>query len=128
MSASINPGKTIIYAAIAALINSIIYLFAKFADASMIVNQGGSREIVLAMVFASSFVALVAAAYVVSFIGKKSEGFLTKAPLIGLIFGVVTAIAPFTVADDSKTAIALASNHIVAGVFWYIGTKRALSN
>jgi hypothetical protein len=125
MSPKINIRKFTNFSLIAAVINSGIYLIAKSADASMMVNQGGEREIGLPMVFGATFFGLTAAAYVVNLIGKKSQSFIGKSPLIGLIFGIVTAIAPFTASDDSKTALALASNHIIAGIAWFLGAKRS---
>jgi hypothetical protein len=77
------------------------------------------------IVFASTFFSLLIAAFVASKIGKKSQGFLSNSSMIGLIFGVVTAAAPFSASDDSKTSIALASMHVVAGLIWFVGTKRS---
>ena len=125
MTQSLNVRKFGGYAAIAVILNSIIFLIAKGADATMVVNQGGSQEIALPMVFASTLFGLVVAAFIASRIGKKSQGFLSKSPIIGLVFGIVTAAAPFSASDDSKTALALASMHIVAGVTWYLGAKRS---
>ena len=125
MTQSLNVRKFAGYAAIAAILNSIIFLIAKGADATMVVNQGGSQEIALPMVLASTLFGLVAAAFIASRIGKKSQGFLSKSPIIGLVFGIVTAAAPFSASDDSKTALALASMHVVAGVTWYLGAKRS---
>ena len=113
------------FAVIAAVVNSIIFLIAKGADATMVVNQGGSQEIALLMVFASTFFGLVIAAFIASRIGMKSQSFLSKSPIIGLVFGIVTAAAPFSASDDSKTALALASMHIVAGVTWFLGALRS---
>jgi hypothetical protein len=126
MTQSLNVRKFAGYAAIAAIVNSIIFLIAKSADATMVVNQGGSQEIALPMVLASTLFGLVVAAFIVSRIGKKSQGFLSKSPIIGLVFGIVTAAAPFSASDDSKTALALASMHVVAGVIWYLGSKRSI--
>ena len=125
MTQSLNVRKFAGYAAIAAIGNSIIFLIAKGADATMVVNQGGSQEIALPMVIASTLFGLVIAAFIASRIGKKSQGFLSKSPIIGLVFGIVTAAAPFSASDDSKTALALASMHVVAGVTWYLGAKRS---
>ena len=125
MNSKLSTRKFATYAVIAAVINSIIFLIAKSADATMVVNQGGSRSITLVMVFGATFFGLLVAAFVASKIGNKSQKFLSNAPVIGLVFGVVTAIAPFTASDDSKTAVALASNHIVAGIVWYVGAKRS---
>ena len=125
MTQSLNVRKFAGYAAIAAILNSIIFLIAKGADATMVVNQGGSQEIALPMVLASTLFGLVAAAFIASRIGKKSQGFLSKSPIIGLVFGIVTAAAPFSASDDSRTALALASMHVVAGVTWYLGSKRS---
>ena len=127
MTQSLNVRKFAGYAAIAAIVNSIIFLIAKGADATMVVNQGGSQEIALPMVLASTLFGLVAAAFIASRIGKKSQGFLAKSPIIGLVFGIVTAAAPFSASDDSKTALALASMHVVAGVTWYLGSKRSIN-
>ncbi len=113
------------FAAIAAVINAVIFFIAKSADATMIVNQGGAQEIVVPMVIGSTLFGLIAAAIAASLLGKSFKGFLAKSPVIGLVFGVVTAAAPFSASDDSKTSFALASMHIVAGVVWYIGAKRS---
>jgi hypothetical protein len=126
MTQSLNVRKFAGYAAIAAIVNSIIFLIAKSADATMVVNQGGSQEIALPMVLASTLFGLVVAAFIASLIGKKSQGFLSKSPIIGLVFGIVTSAAPFSASDDSKTALALASMHVVAGVTWYLGAKRSI--
>jgi len=79
------------------------------------------------MVFGATIFGLLVAAYVGNLIGKKSEGFVAKSPMIGLVFGIVTAVAPFTASDDSKTAFTLASNHIVAGAIWFYGVKRSIN-
>ena len=126
MTQSLNVRKFAGFAFVAAIVNSIIFMIAKGADATMVVNQGGAQEIALPMVIASTLFGLVVAAVIASQIGKKSQGFLSKSPVIGLVFGIVTAIAPFTVSDDSKTSLALASMHIVAGVTWYVGAKRLI--
>lgn len=125
MTQSLNVRKFAGYSAIAAILNSLIFFIAKGADATMIVNQGGSQEIALPIVFASTFFGLLIAAFVASKIGKKSQSFLSNSSMIGLFFGVVTAAAPFSASDDSKTSIALASMHVVAGLIWFVGTKRS---
>ena len=126
MIQNINVRKFAGFAAIAAVINSIVFFMAKSADATMVINQGGSQEIAVAMVLGMTFTGLVVAAFLASLIGKKSQGFISKAPLIGLMFGIVTAAAPFSVSDDSKTSLGLASMHIVAGLVWYAGAKRSI--
>ncbi len=125
MTQSLNVGKFAVFAVIAAIANSIVFLIAKGSDATMIVNQGGSQEIALPMVLSSTLLGLVFAAFIASRIGMKSQGFLSKLPIIGLVFGIVTAVAPFTASDDSKTSLALALMHVVAGVMWFLGTKRS---
>ncbi len=62
MTQSLNVRKFAGYAAIAAIANSIIFLIAKGADATMVVNQGGSQEIALPMVFPSTLFGLLIAA------------------------------------------------------------------
>lgn len=126
MTQSLKVSKFAGFAAIAAVINSMIFLVAKATDATMIVNQGRTQEIALPLVLASSLLGLVVAAFITSRIGIKSQGFLAKSPIIGLVFGIVTAAAPFSASDDSKTAFALASMHVVAGVTWFIGAKRSI--
>ena len=126
MTQSLNVRKFAGFAFVAAIVNSIIFLIAKGAEATMIVNQGGAQEIALPMVLASTLFGLVVAAVIANQIGKKSQGFISKSPIIGLVFGVVTAAAPFVASDDSKTALALATMHIVAGVTWYLGSKQSM--
>ena len=126
MTQSLNVRKFAGYAAFAAIVNSIVFFIAKGADATMVVNQGGSQKIALPMVLASTLFGLVLAAFMTDRIGKKSQGFLSKSPIIGLVFGIVTAAAPFSASDDSKTSLALASMHVVAGVTWYLGAKRSI--
>ena len=126
MAQNINVRKFAGFAVLAAVINSISFFIAKSADATMVINQGGSRKIVFAMVFGMTFFGLVVAAFIASLIGKKSQGFVSKAPLVGLVFGLITAAAPFSVSDDSRTSLGLASMHVVAGLFWYVGIKRSI--
>ena len=126
MTKSLNVRKFAGYAAFAAIVNSIVFFIAKGADATMVVNQGESQKIALPMVLASTLFGLVLAAFITDRIGKKSQGFLSKSPIIGLVFGIVTAAAPFSASDDSKTSLALASMHVVAGVTWYLGSKRSI--
>jgi hypothetical protein len=126
MTQSLNVRKFAGFAVTAAFANSIILFISKGADATMIVNQGRTQEIALPLVLASSLLGLVVAAFITSRIGTKSQGFLAKSPIIGLVFGIVTAAAPFSASDDSKTAFALASMHVVAGVTWFIGAKRSI--
>ena len=126
MTQSLKVSKFAGFAAVAAVINSIIFLVSKATDATMIVNQGRTQEIALPLVLASTLLGLVVAAFITSRIGIKSQGFLAKSPIIGLVFGIVTAAAPFSASDDSKTAFALASMHVVAGVTWFIGAKRSI--
>ncbi|MFZ9774685.1 MAG: hypothetical protein ACO3CW_04215 [Candidatus Nanopelagicaceae bacterium] len=45
---------------------------------------------------------------------------------MGLVFGVVTAAAPFVASDDSKTVLALAVMQVVAGVTWFLGSKHSI--
>lgn len=125
MAQNINVRKFAGYAALAAVINSIIFFIAKSADATMAINQGKAQEITLGMVIGVSLFALIAAAFVASLIGKKSQGFVSKAPLIGLVFAIISTAAPFSASDDSKTSLGLASMHIVSGLVWYFGTKRS---
>jgi len=125
MAQNINVRKFAGFAVLAAVINSISFFIAESADATMVINQGGSRKIVFVMVFGMTFFGLVVAAFVASLIGKKSQGFVSKAPLVGLVFGLITAAAPFSVSDDSRTSLGLASMHVVAGLFWYVGIKRS---
>jgi uncharacterized secreted protein with C-terminal beta-propeller domain len=127
MTQNINVRKFSGYVVIAGVVNVIIFLIAKSANATMLINQGGAREIAIPMVLASTLFALLLAAFVASKIGAKSQNFVAKAPLIGLVFGVVTAIAPFTATEDSKTALALASMHLVAGLVWHTGIKKSIN-
>ena len=126
MTQSLKVSKFAGFAAIAAVINSIIFLVAKATDATMIVNQGRTQEIALPLVLASTLLGLIVAAFITSRIGIKSQGFLAKSPIIGLVFGIVTAAAPFSASDDSKTAMALASMHVIAGINWYFGAQRSI--
>ncbi len=125
MAQNINVRKFAGFAVLAAVINSVVFFIAKAADATMIINQGGEREIAVPMVLASTLFGLLVAAFFASKIGSKSQGFVSKAPLYGLVFGVVTAAAPFSATEDSKTVLALASMHVVAGLTWYVGAKRS---
>jgi hypothetical protein len=126
MTQSLNVRKFAGFAVVAAIVNSIIFIIAKGADATMVVNQGGAQEIALPMVLASTLFGLVIAAVLANQIGKRSQSFITKSPVIGLAFGVVTSAAPFVASDDSKTALALAAMHVVAGISWYFGANRSI--
>ena len=64
MTKSLNVRKFAGYAAFAAIVNSIVFFIAKGADATMVVNQGGSQKIALPMVLASTLFGLVLAAFI----------------------------------------------------------------
>ena len=83
MTNSLNMRKFAAYAFTAAIINSIIFLFAKSADATMVVNQGGSQKIALPMVLASSLFGLVVAAFITDRIAKKLG--VTEAALLAAL-------------------------------------------
>lgn len=126
MAQNINIRKFVGFAALAGLINSVIFLLAKSAGATMVINQGGLREIELARVLGATFFGLVAAGFFVSLIGRKLPGFVSKSPLIGLSVAVATAALPLFGAADSKTALAVPALHIVAGLTWYLSAKRSI--
>jgi len=126
MAQNINVRKFAGTAASAAVINSIIFLIAKSADATMVINQGGSKKISLGMVIGVTFFALVIASFFAALIGMKSQGFVSRAPLIGLVFSFISTAVPFSASDDLKTSLGLATMHVVAGLFWYVGTKRSI--
>ena len=44
MTQSLNVRKFAGFAVVAAIVNSIIFIIAKGADATMVVNQGGTQE------------------------------------------------------------------------------------
>jgi len=125
MAQNINVRNFAGFAIMAAAINSVVFLIAKSVDATMVINQGGAREIGLPMVLGATLVGLLVAAFIASKIGAKSEGFVSRAPLIGLLFGIITAAAPFTATEDTKTAMGLGSMHVIAGLVWYFGAKRS---
>lgn len=114
------------FAVLAAVLNGISFLIGKATDATMMVDQGDLREIALPMVFAATLFPLLMAGAVTFGIGKNSPKFVSKAALIGGIFGVVTLFAPFLVAQDTGTGITLASNHVIAGIIWYVGIKKSI--
>jgi hypothetical protein len=113
------------YAISAAILNTIVFFVAKSSGATMIVNQGGAQEIVLPLVIGATLISMFGAAFATNLIGKKYPSFISKSAWLGAIFGVVSAISPITVADEFKTSLALASNHIIAGVLWYVGINKA---
>ena len=112
----------------AAVLNSIVYSISSAAGASMIINQGGAKKITLVLVFAFTLIALLVAGGVTYAIGRKTVSFLSKAPLIGLIVGLISVAAPIQAAQGSGTAVALAENHVIASLFWYLGLKRAMKS
>jgi hypothetical protein len=124
----INFPKFIGFAALASILNVLAFFVGKAADASMVVDQGGLREIAFSMVLFATFVPLLLAGGVTNLIGKKNPGFISKAAVIGGVFGVATFFAPFLVAQDGGTGVTLASNHVIAGVLWYIGIKKSINS
>lgn len=114
-----------IYAVSATVLNAIVFFVAKSSGATMIVNQGGAQEIMLPLVIGATLISMFVAALATNLIGKKYPSFISKSAWLGAIFGVVSAISPFTVAVEIKTSLALASNHIIAGLIWYVGINKA---
>ena len=63
MAQNINVRKFAGFAVLAAVINSVVFFIAKAADATMIIKQGGEREIAVPMVLASTLFGLLVAAF-----------------------------------------------------------------
>jgi len=112
----------------AAILNSIVYLIGSAAGASFIINQGGAKKITLVMVFTITLIPLLIAGGVTNAIGKRSASFLTKAPVIGLILGLVSASVPIQAAETTGTAVALAANHVISSIFWFLGLRKATNS
>ncbi|MCQ9389440.1 DUF6069 family protein [Brevibacterium sp. 50QC2O2] len=103
----------------AAIINSIIYAIAHAAGAAMTAGFGGPIITVAGFMPAlASFVPLLIAAVIVWLIERKAPKVHTPLAWIGLVVGVLSAVAPLTAATDAGTMWGLAAMHCIVGISW----------
>ncbi len=80
------------------------------------------------MVFAISLIPLLIAGSVTYAIGKRSASFLAKAPVVGLILGLISMAVPIQAAESTSTAVSLAANYAIASICWYLGLNKSVKS
>ena len=116
-----------LWALAAAVINSILFQVYKSGDSALVVNLGGTKMTVGApAVLVVSFFALTIAYLVISKIGASGSKLISNISWIGLVFAILTALAPLIGGKTLLTSLGLSSLHLVAGIFWFLGVRRTI--
>jgi hypothetical protein len=122
---SFRPSRFLAAVVAAAVANALVFGIARFADASMTIPGPPEMPIGLAIVVVATLVPLLIAGAICYFLIRAFPRPGRWLPLVGLIVAVASAAAPLSQAADLPTGIALAVMHVVAGVTWFLGTKRS---
>lgn len=112
---------------IALMVNLAVLTVAAITGADMSGHPPGqdAMDVGVAMVAAVTAVpVLLGSALLVVLRGRGGRVWRILA-LLGLIVGVTTAPAPFTVDAEGATRVALASMHVITGLVWFVVVRRA---
>lgn len=110
-------------AAIAALLNMLIFWIGKSGGASMTLDAGAYDTITWIMAGGATLAALALGGAVTWFVTLRRPSFLRIALWGGLAIALVSMASPFVVAGDMRTAFSLAAMHIAGAAAWVIGLR-----
>ncbi|MEI7742658.1 MAG: DUF6069 family protein [Chloroflexota bacterium] len=77
------------------------------------------------MVSMASLVPVALAGAATWYVAARRTGFQRAAAWVGLVFGVITAPAPFVMSGDLPTAAGLASMHVITAIAWFFAVRPA---
>ena len=123
-----RAGLTSATAALA--VNAVVFATARAAGADMLVRHTiGEPPMVIGLgtVAVMTLAPMVAATLLLLVLRRWGRRSWRALAVIGLVIGLVTVPAPFTVFADTATRGALALMHVVAGVSWFVVVRRAAS-
>lgn len=113
---------------IALVVNLAVLAMAGFAGADMSAQPPGQDAMAVGVAMVAALTAvpvLLGSALLVALRGRGGKAWRILA-LLGLIVGVTTAPAPFTVEAEGATRVALASMHVITGLVWFVVVRRAM--
>jgi hypothetical protein len=103
--------------AVSLTVNLVVLAVARAADATMVVDDGGTLHEVLASdVVTASAVPLVVGTVVVALVALRWLGMVRLAQIVSAGFTLLSLAGPLTAETDGGTAATLATMHVVTGV------------
>jgi hypothetical protein len=109
-----------IVAAIAVVLNVLLFVIGNASGASMIISEPIRIPItVVIVIFATAF-ALGVAGLATWLIARRVPTFRTRIAWIGAVLAILSGSIPSLVSADAPTGIFLGSMHVVGGVAWFI--------
>ncbi|APT88588.1 hypothetical protein CFRA_04125 [Corynebacterium frankenforstense DSM 45800] len=113
--------RTALAAVGAATGNLLIWLVARAAGASMLVDAGNYSEVGAGLTVGASFVPLVVAGAVTWLLAARWPRVRGIARWAGVTLALVSCVSPFLAASGG-TSWALAAMHVVGALAWYLVT------
>jgi hypothetical protein len=118
------PARFALFAALAVVVNAVIFLTVSVAGASMVVTQSSEMPLTPVIVVIATAAPLVLAGVVTWFLARRWPIIRTIAAWAGLAVAVLSAPSPLMVSADLATGITLGVMHLVAGAAWFIGVRK----
>ena len=107
---------------IAAGLNLLLFVSGSFAGADWLAN---GLTVTWYITIAATLIPLFIGAGVTRLLENAWRNAVPVMSWVGLVFAIVSAPAPFMQAPSITTASFLAAMHVVAGLAWFVGTRRA---
>ena len=110
-----------IAAVAAAVVNVIVYFIGQAAGAALV---AGGQPVGVAQVIIATLVTFALGAGLLWLVARRHPDGARLLAWIGLGLGVVSVIAPLTMAADLATGLTLVPMHLVAGIAWFVAVGR----
>jgi len=108
--------------------NLVVLGLARLAGADMVVQptqQAAAITIGVGAVAATVATPMLVATFLLLVVRRWGARAWRALATTGLVIGVVTVPAPFTVVAEGGTQAALASMHVITGLVWFVVVRRA---
>lgn len=115
-------------AALAAVVNTAIWLVGRAADASFLTSPpmlDGDLRVGLPEIVSATVVAFVLGSWVHARAARRSSSAARAVRLTALPFAVLSAGGPLTSAQDTSTGVLLATMHVVTAAVFLVAVSRA---
>ncbi|MGC3953158.1 MAG: DUF6069 family protein [Propionicimonas sp.] len=109
-------------AAVAAVVVNVVVLFIGQAAGAALV--AGGQPVGVVQVIIATLVTFALGAGLLWLVARRRPDGVRLLAWIGLGLGVVSVIAPLTMAAGLATGLTLAPMHLVAGIAWFVAVSR----
>ena len=113
-------------AIIAVLADLTVLLAGRLGGADMVVTQpgGASQTVGVAPVVLASLIGIVLGTVLLLVLRDRGRRAWTVVAVVGLVLGLATVPAPFSMTAGTGTQLTLAAMHVVTAIVWFLVVRR----